>query len=955
MSVLTRHRSLLKNDYRQFLFMMSGQAVSLGFLLASYFIIAHALFIAELGSDRLAWAYILGALVSLGGSNFFQSVQEEWSVNRLTYSMLGLMGVVPILGWGLIWLGLGTTALYLVMMWVPLFLQLVNRLIYVQSYHLLRPPYQESLYARMLYGVMVGIMLGSFLAPFLRDYTDQAADLLLPIVALPALAGIFWWGLKRVRPDLLDSMQKPAYTIGSVRPLRRLLEKPFIGLVFNYQLLSIATGYLLEFIILSVAAQQYGDVNDFLRFLGTYNGMLYLAVILFLMFGASYLLQRFGLLYSLVANAMGTSILLLLIVLNRNGGMTQSGLVLVLFVVVRMVNQGLMIGSTQTAVDDAYQTLPPHERNSLEQHFAVVGRPLALLIVGLVLWLLPSVENGSVTLIVLLTLLVAVASAGAGLRVYQMYSQNLLRDISHRHLSPTNLELREDQASLDVIARLVRSSELREVKLALDVLESANHASFANHLIRLAEHELVEIRLEALARIENHRIMGAITAVRENLAEPLTPGIKGRAIRTLCALLEADAVDTMLPYLDDNNEEIQAGAMIGLLRYGGIMGIIAAGEQVRWLARSADPHDRRFVAEVIAQVGNRSFYQPLINLLHDRDVSVRQAALAATEDIQHPRLLPMVIANLSNNRTRSAALNALIANDQAGNTVLPLVTQALTGKTPTSEKDIIRLVRVCGQIGGDEVISLLKQFMAHQNRDIRYHILAALHTCGYRHQERELPEPMTLVQGEVAYGLQLLVTMADLGTHEALDPLLNALTDAIDRTRLRIFFLLSYVYGSRAMLQAGEQIVYGNHTAQELATQMLEITLPAEDKAMVLPFVDPDLSPSERRYHLGKLFDVPHMSREERLRDLIINDKNKWNDSWLQACAIYAVGHVPIPGLVHLVSLVVDSPDPVVRETVASVLLTLDPSQYQMEINRLGVDKNKQVAKVVKRLSKTAV
>ena len=91
--------------------------------------------------------------------------------------------------------------------------------------------------------------------------------------------------------------------------------------------------------------------------------------------------------------------------------------------------------------------------------------------------------------------------------------------------------------------------------------------------------------------------------------------------------------------------------MVGLLRYGGISGVLAAGIPLTFLVDDIEPAERAFAARIIGEVGINNFYQPLLALLSDEDVQVRLAALAAAGQVGHARLLPLVINNLADTAT----------------------------------------------------------------------------------------------------------------------------------------------------------------------------------------------------------------------------------------------------------------------------------------------------------------
>ena len=74
--------------------------------------------------------------------------------------------------------------------------------------------------------------------------------------------------------------------------------------------------------------------------------------------------------------------------------------------------------------------------------------------------------------------------------------------------------------------------------------------------------------------------------------------------------------------------------------------MLAAGSTLHQLLASLDAADRTLAARVLGEVGIFNFYQPLLQLLRDRHVDVRTAALEAAGKIKHAKLVPPLLEHL---------------------------------------------------------------------------------------------------------------------------------------------------------------------------------------------------------------------------------------------------------------------------------------------------------------------
>ena len=120
-------------------------------------------------------------------------------------------------------------------------------------------------------------------------------------------------------------------------------------------------------------------------------------------------------------------------------------------------------------------------------------------------------------------------------------------------------------------------------------------------LVPLLEHPDVNVRQDVLRRLEGTRATSAIAAVRQHLRSEGTLQARATAVRTLCALGEVEVVEEVMPYLNDAEPQIRIGAMVGLLRYGGIEGVLVAGERLLAMVHAPDPTLREMAAQVLGE------------------------------------------------------------------------------------------------------------------------------------------------------------------------------------------------------------------------------------------------------------------------------------------------------------------------------------------------------------------
>jgi HEAT repeat protein len=927
------------------LVLLFGQCLSLGITLSLMIVTASALFMTDYGSPVLPYVYITVAVLGSVGFFGFAELQRHWPLPRLAITTISCVAAFFFLAW----LGLAVTEArwlsFALMVSFTLIVQMGFVLIGGQAGRLLDVREMKRLFPRAVAGFTLGFMVGGFLASYLAGLTSKTENLLLAAVAgtLSLLAFLVVTD-RRFRAELTHA--GPAQRRQPARSLPQLLTRRFVLLIFFYQMLAAMVGQLLDFVVYDRAAVRFTDSQAFARFFGNFTVAINLTDVLFVVLLAGLFLGLFGLRYGLSVRPVVNGLLLAVGVVAGLLLGPASMLFFSMAIITRIADITLTDGATRGSMNATYQALPSSDRITVLTGVEGIGAPLALGLTGVLLLLFNAIPGLTIIHISLFALVATAVWVGVGLLVYRGYSAELLQTLRRRALRPAELAL-DDGSSLAVVENLLQSGSLRDVRLALDLLEEAEHDSLDTHLIRLAEHPGAEIRTEALARIERRRVEPALPVVQQRVQVETEPAAKAAALRALGALTEADAVPEILPYLEDADPQVRLGATASLMRYGGIAGILAGGEHLASLQRSTRPADRRFVAQAIGEIESPSFYQPLLSLLADPDFEVRRAALVASSRVVHPRLLPQAVDNLAQPGVRSAAMAALVASGEA---MLPLAEEALSVKVDGDRDVTVRLVRACGQVRGERATALLKRHMDHPDREVRYHVLLSLRQCGYQAYAEDRPAIQRQLAGEARLGARVLQAGQYPGAAQALEPLLGALEDEYDRVRQHVFLLLSFVHDAGAILGAERRLAAGDTGEKALALEMLDVTLSGEEKRMVFPLLDPDMPQSKRLEQLGRRFPQPSMDDEQRLQDFITDPEGMWARSWVRACAVYAAGKLGSKGAVDAVEAALDAGEAPLRETAAWALHALDPDRYQIHAAALAADPDPRLARLAAHL-----
>jgi CRP-like cAMP-binding protein/HEAT repeat protein len=509
------------------------------------------------------------------------------------------------------------------------------------------------------------------------------------------------------------------------------------------------------------------------------------------------------------------------------------------------------------------------------------------------------------------------------------YIRTLEKALKFRLLEGSELVL-NDTASIDLLKSKLYSSNSGEVLYAVKLLTKADNKYLFKALATLLHHPVSQIRLEVLKKIEEFKLGSFERLVRERIEAEALPTIKDQAIRTYCALGEESVVDEVSRYLSSDNYQIRKGAIIGLIRYGGIHGVKLAGEEIMVLAASENASERELAAEIIGQVNIQNFYHPLLNLLKDENEGVRMAAIESSGKIKNPKLLPYLFQYLSYPPLAEVATRALIQMGEAA--MEEFEKEFIVHSTDTNR--LRRLSHICGRIGGEKSIALLKKHISIRDTDVRNQVLYALASCQYQCKADEVPMVLKAIDNELndaAWFLSCLgniFTLLPASEVKYLDELEKAFTIEINQIKKRIMFLLSYIYEAKTILKAKDNYFLNSSEKKANAIEILDVVTSQQITAKMLPLLE-DFSLPNKIKLLNTFFPQKKLSFHEYLQHVLAEKNVPDINPWTYAIILHLIRRLQIKEFIPIVYQSILSPYSVIVETALWTLTDLQPLTYE--------------------------
>ena len=638
-----------------------------------------------------------------------------------------------------------------------------------------------------------------------------------------------------------------------------------------------------------VIANQTFKTNELAAFFSYFSAVIGVLALGLQLFGTSKLLNRAGVVGALavlpISLALGNSALLLFGALwaasIAKGGDT-------------LFRYSINDATTQIL----YLPVPSQARVQAKAFIDGVVKPTAIGLAGLSLAAYKAWFGGAPRTVAFLSLALTGAWIAVVLRLRAHYIKSLQDNLKSRRLDLESARYKViDGSTNNVLVRALESPDPREVLNALLLLPHLENIQLDHRVELLLEHPSPEIRTAACEYYARRQTMRFANSVFRRFEDP-DPAVRASAVDAFCAIGRDKAVRSVRPFLADPDPRIRSAAVTGMIKYGGLDGVLVAAEALKALIHNPEPVMREHAAHVLGAVGVKNFYQPVLQLMNDGDARVRRQAINAAGVLKSPEFVIPLIYRTQSIETTREAVTALSAY---GSSVIPTLSKVLSNSL--EDPAIRRAVsRVLGRLGTTESVDVITRYLEEPDEELRARMYKSLARAVKGRRlllvdrkpveqalESELERAyVTLTQAEIL-GLTLGPN-ADTprsGEPAARALLASAMIEKVAQIERRIFLLLAVLYPDADM----EQIHAGIHDAaaqdaprrRANAVELLDNLLGRELKRRLLPLLD-DLPRAERLKVVAELFELPKKEPRAVLIDLCRDET-----AWVRACSVWCV------------------------------------------------------------------
>ena len=715
------------------------------------------------------------------------------------------------------------------------------------------------------------------------------------------------WSIRAVAKDAtaeLEIVSKPWVHPGSkAATSSSVFSSKHIKLIAATVAVTVLTVTIVDYQFKAIAKHAFeGREADLAAYFGTFYGFTGIVACVIQFFITGWLLERKGIVVALL-------LLPTVLVLGASAMLFAVPLISVLTAatMTKGAENVLRYTLNDSTVQLLYTPVPAHQRGRAKAFIDGMLKPTFVGLSGLAIYGLQAVlpEKDFAVRLGWLGLVLGAVWLTLVFSIRSEYVRSLLSTLRSRRLDlDSSFTLRGDETTAGVLRASLDSDREVDVLHALELIPGLD-GDMHDAVAPLLDHMSAPVRITTLRLLQDAGRLKDLDRIEVCFGDEVE-AVRAAAVQAYCALGGNQAIQRAVQFVRDESPVVRGAAITGLISHGGLDGILTAGGSLTELLKSDDPAHRKQGAKVLASIGVKTFYQPVLELLNDPDPGVRLAGIDAAAAMKSKPLVPSLVYKLSQRDTARAAARALAGY---GPDLEPLLLKVLDNE---GEDRAVRMEvpAILAKVGTGTAFRCLLEGLENADADLATNMAKAASRLRERVRDMDIDDQVLVaaISRAIRAAYQTLATIEDLELADD-DLLSEALLLRHKKYVALAFRILEIRYPSHTIRLVYANLDSENKRMRANAIEVIDNLVSKEEARLLLPLIEDHSRAVKLRYG-AELFDLERLAPEVWIGQLL-QDRN----AWTVATTLDLIGRHGRHSLLESISGHLAAADPVVRES----------------------------------------
>ncbi|MDB2562485.1 MFS transporter [Sulfurimonas sp.] len=816
---------------------------------------ANTLFLMEYDTGTLPYVYILTALVSVIFGYFYTKLEDNVTVTKLL--RITMLFVIAVIFFFLVLIKYSDSKLaYMgIMVSKDLVWMFIGMEFGILTGMIFNIRQGKRLFGLLMSGEILAGILGGLSISVILNYIDTINLLFISTLTLAASFILLNYILNKY-PDRFLEEDEEEELEGSNTSYTSMLKNKYYVLFFAVSILSFFIFYLIDYLFYYHVEANITDEKELASFFGVFYAVLNIVNLFSSLFISGTMLSRYGVIFGIMAIPLlaiiGTSSLIVTAMLSL-------GIGFIILITVKLLNEVLDISILNPTFKILYQSIPVKQRMKVLAFRETIIEPLSMGLAGVLLLGISLLEGVEVVYYVLIVMSVVWITLGKMLKEHYVLALEKL--LTQREVFSDEFFL--EGIDVNILLHGIKSDNDIEVIYCLDSLIKVEYENIDLVLKALLSHQSVKVRLSTLEYIDQLQ--------RDTLSDDLNLRIDieknvevlNKVLQLYCKFGAIDAIERLSKFVENKDILIQEGAIIGLLQFAGIDGVLVAGKVLNNLFESNDKTDKLRALNILAHMRVPSFYQQLKESLNNDDAEIKITTIKVIGNLKVKKLIPDLLKNLEFDVYRNVTVETLIKFQSK-------IFDDLVDyfKDATSLNSKYALIKVFSKMNTEKA----NKFLLHLAKDslLCDEVFQRLFNSNFISKSETLIEDLIL--NEIAKILYYLNVIELLDEHKFPNSYL-VVGELVSKKIENIFLILGFYYSKEIILQSILNYQNNSKDTRAYTVEVIDNMLSQSTKKIVLPILEDVSNEKKLSSYSSELFSNVK-EEQEFIHDVLSDEKS---------------------------------------------------------------------------------